>query len=142
MADNNPKFATFGFLTLTPGQSITVRGAEGIKALSIYVTSDSTGNCTLTGKSGFIIAGIPANSITLNTDNPGLNLSSNVENLEIDDITVSAGANCSVSISALKYQILQSYYFSTAQVISSNWLLATGYWNDNGIWDDTAKWVD
>jgi hypothetical protein len=24
----------------------------------------------------------------------------------------------------------------------SNWILKTGFWNDNGIWDDTANWID
>lgn len=24
----------------------------------------------------------------------------------------------------------------------SNWILATGRWNDDGIWIDTAKWID
>lgn len=22
------------------------------------------------------------------------------------------------------------------------WILATGFWNDDGIWDDTAVWID
>jgi hypothetical protein len=25
---------------------------------------------------------------------------------------------------------------------NSNWILATGFWNDNGVWDDNAVWVD
>lgn len=24
----------------------------------------------------------------------------------------------------------------------SNWILATGLWNDNGFWDDNALWID
>ena len=24
----------------------------------------------------------------------------------------------------------------------SNWILATGVWNDNGVWDDNAVWID
>ena len=24
----------------------------------------------------------------------------------------------------------------------SNWILATGQWNDNGKWDDNATWID
>ena len=24
----------------------------------------------------------------------------------------------------------------------SNWILATGAWNDSGVWDDTAVWND
>lgn len=23
-----------------------------------------------------------------------------------------------------------------------NWILATGFWNDNGVWDDTKFWID
>lgn len=22
------------------------------------------------------------------------------------------------------------------------WILATGFWNDDGVWDDTAVWID
>lgn len=22
------------------------------------------------------------------------------------------------------------------------WLLATGFWNDNGVWDDASTWID
>jgi hypothetical protein len=25
---------------------------------------------------------------------------------------------------------------------TSNWILTTGFWNDNGVWDDTANWID
>ena len=28
------------------------------------------------------------------------------------------------------------------QVVISNWILATGFWNDSGVWDDTASWKD
>lgn len=24
----------------------------------------------------------------------------------------------------------------------SNWILATGLWNDGGVWDDNATWHD
>lgn len=24
----------------------------------------------------------------------------------------------------------------------SDWILATGFWNDAGIWEDTATWID
>lgn len=26
--------------------------------------------------------------------------------------------------------------------IASNWILATGIWNDAGAWDDAANWID
>lgn len=26
--------------------------------------------------------------------------------------------------------------------VVSNWLLATGFWNDGGVWDDSATWND
>ena len=25
---------------------------------------------------------------------------------------------------------------------SSNWILATGFWDDDGVWDDDAVWID
>jgi len=25
---------------------------------------------------------------------------------------------------------------------SGDWLLITGFWDDNGVWDDTAFWID
>jgi hypothetical protein len=25
---------------------------------------------------------------------------------------------------------------------SSDWILATGMWNDSGVWDDTSNWQD
>lgn len=28
------------------------------------------------------------------------------------------------------------------QPILSNWILATGLWDDNGFWDDNALWID
>ncbi len=27
-------------------------------------------------------------------------------------------------------------------VPESNWILATGFWNDDGVWDDTKVWID
>ena len=27
-------------------------------------------------------------------------------------------------------------------VTPSNWILATGFWNDSGVWDDTKLWID
>ena len=24
----------------------------------------------------------------------------------------------------------------------SNWILATGFWNDSGVWDDSSFWID
>ena len=30
----------------------------------------------------------------------------------------------------------------TPPVVDSNWLLSSGYWNDNGVWDDTQNWND
>lgn len=32
-----------------------------------------------------------------------------------------------------------SWWMSVINV-TSNWLLATGLWNDGGVWDDTAFW--
>ena len=26
--------------------------------------------------------------------------------------------------------------------VVSNWILATGFWDDNGVWDDEAIWID
>ena len=23
-----------------------------------------------------------------------------------------------------------------------NWILSTGFWDDNGVWDDAANWID
>lgn len=25
---------------------------------------------------------------------------------------------------------------------TNQWLLKTGFWDDNGLWDDTAIWID
>lgn len=27
-------------------------------------------------------------------------------------------------------------------VLSNNWILSTGFWNDNAIWIDTKTWID
>jgi hypothetical protein len=102
---NAPKFATFGFLTLSPGNSITIHGYQGIKALSIYVTSDSTGNCTLTGSIASI-GGISASGIVIAPGDPAFNVGSGVENMDIDGITISAASGCTVKVSALQHQIL------------------------------------
>jgi hypothetical protein len=24
----------------------------------------------------------------------------------------------------------------------SDWILATGFWDDSGVWEDTAVWID
>jgi hypothetical protein len=105
MSLQSPKFAKFGFLTLTPGNAITILGAQGIKALSIYVTSDSTGNCTLTGSIA-TIGGVAATGLTIIPGDPAFNVGSGVENMDIDGITISAAAGCTVKISALNHQIL------------------------------------
>jgi hypothetical protein len=34
------------------------------------------------------------------------------------------------------------YYLLSVVGEGTNWILATGFWNDNGIWDDTANWID
>lgn len=101
-----PKFATFGFLTLSPGQSITINGREGLKALSIYVTSDSTGNCTLTGSLATIGGLSTSSGITIVPGDPAFNIGSGVENMDIDGVTVSAGTGCTVKVSALTHLIL------------------------------------
>lgn len=106
MGLQSPKFATFGFLTLTAGNSITISGAQGIKALSIYVTSDSTGNCTLTGSLATIGGQSTAAGITIVPGDPAFNIGSGVENMDIDGITISAATGCTVKISALTHQIL------------------------------------
>lgn len=31
---------------------------------------------------------------------------------------------------------------AVATTVTSNWILATYFWNDNGIWDDTQTWND
>ena len=33
-------------------------------------------------------------------------------------------------------------YNSAVSVVTSNWILATGFWNDSGVWEDTATWID
>jgi hypothetical protein len=102
----SPKFATFGFLTLAPSNTITISGAEGIKALSVYVTSDSTGNCTLTGSIASIGGKSTSAGITIVPGDPAFNIGSGVENMDIDGITILAAAGCTVKISALSHQIL------------------------------------
>lgn len=29
-----------------------------------------------------------------------------------------------------------------AQLMSDNWILSTGFWNDNAIWNDSKTWID
>jgi len=102
---NSPKFATFGFLNLPPSNSISIFGSQGIKALSIYVTPDSTGKCTLTGLMP-LIGGMAATGITIAPGDPAFNISAGVENMDIDGIIITTGIDCTAKISALQHQIL------------------------------------
>ncbi len=43
----------------------------------------------------------------------------------------------------LIYNIIQPLiYTPTASIPISNWILATGYWDDDGEWDDDGVWND
>ena len=40
-------------------------------------------------------------------------------------------------------QVVTNWYYLLSVVgEGTDWLLATKFWNDNGIWDDTATWID
>lgn len=32
--------------------------------------------------------------------------------------------------------------FKKVGSVVSNWILATGFWNDSGVWDDNSTWID
>jgi len=32
--------------------------------------------------------------------------------------------------------------FKSGVGVVSNWILATGFWNDGGVWDDNESWND
>jgi hypothetical protein len=98
-------FANFGFLTFGANDSLTILGAEGLKTVNIYNPSTSTGNCTVTGKSGFTIGGRACGSIAITPGSPPFTISSDVtdENSEdIDQVTIATAVGCTVLISGLK----------------------------------------
>lgn len=35
-----------------------------------------------------------------------------------------------------------AYYYRGETEEESTWILATGFWDDDGLWDDTASWID
>jgi len=40
-------------------------------------------------------------------------------------------------------QIVTNWYYLLSVVgDGTDWILNTGFWNDNGIWDDTSNWID
>ena len=34
------------------------------------------------------------------------------------------------------------YYLLSVVGEGTDWILSTGFWDDNGVWDDTANWID
>jgi hypothetical protein len=40
-------------------------------------------------------------------------------------------------------QVVTNWYYLLSVVgDGTDWILSTGFWNDNGTWDDTANWID
>lgn len=87
------------FLTLTNGQSVTISGNQGWSFISIENDGDSTDNVTITGSTDKI-GGFTPNQYTLK---PGkaITLGSG-EDAGVDDVTITAGASCTLYIAAVK----------------------------------------
>ncbi len=41
----------------------------------------------------------------------------------------------------MKKSLIQNWWLSGVTVVS-NWILATGFWNDSNTWVDTENWID
>jgi hypothetical protein len=99
------KFSTYGFLTLSANDSITITGAEGLKAVNIYNPSNSTGNCTVIGSIP-TIGGRACNNVIITPGDPPFNISINVssanDDKDIDGITITTASGCTVLISAMR----------------------------------------
>lgn len=87
-------------LTLGPDETINIKAEEGYNALSVFNPSTSTGNCTITGKSGLTIGGKTTGNIVLTPGAPALNIGSNNSDLDIDDVTITTATGCTVWIVA------------------------------------------
>lgn len=43
---------------------------------------------------------------------------------------------------AFIFSFATDFSFSGLVTFISDWILATGFWNDAGVWEDTAVWLD
>lgn len=62
------------------------------------------------------------------------------DNLDVDQNTQRQLATypiCNTSVNDVYDQI-----DAIVALLTDNWILATGFWNDNALWFDTKNWID
>ena len=92
-------FEKVGFVTLNPGDSITISGSEGLTAVNIFVLPTSTGNCNVSGSFG--IGGKPSGSIAIQPGFASFTITSDEGN-SIDGVTIACATGCTAYISGKK----------------------------------------
>jgi hypothetical protein len=94
-------FETYGFVTLTGSDAMTISGSEGWKYISIKVTSGSSTSATVTSDYVGNLGGKINGSINLAA---GESLNIGTGENSVSGVTITAPSGCTVEVTGVKFQ--------------------------------------
>jgi hypothetical protein len=94
-------FETYGFVTLTGADAMTINGTEGWKYIAIHVTTGSSASATITSDYIGTLGGKTNGGIDIAA---GESLNIGTGENSVSGLTITAPSGCTVEVTGVKFQ--------------------------------------